>query len=58
VCWCTPEARKYKNAIIMAATMTTMTTATLAAKGKHKTSRSSQALLHESLRANGGFHSK
>jgi len=33
----------------MAATMTTMTTAMLAAKGKHKTSRFSQALLHESF---------
>ena len=29
--------------------MTTMTTATLAAKGIHKTSRFSQALLHESF---------
>jgi len=45
--WCTSEACKYKNAIIMAATMTT---AILAAKGiLHKTTRSSQALLHESF---------
>jgi len=48
-CWCTSEACKYKNAIIMAATMTTMTTAMLTAKGIHKTSRFSQALLHESF---------
>jgi len=33
----------------MADTMTTMTTAILAAKGIHKTSRFSQALLHESF---------
>jgi len=37
---------------MMAATMTTMRTAILVAKGKHKTSRFSQALLHE------GFTSK
>jgi len=46
LCWCTSEACKYKNAVKMAATMTT---AILAAKGIHKTSRSSQALLHESF---------
>ena len=46
VCWCTSEACKYKNAIIMAATMTT---AILAEKGIHKTLRFSQALLNESF---------
>ena len=49
VCWCTSEACKYKNAIIMAATVTTVTTTILAAKGIHKTSKFSQALLHESF---------
>ena len=52
LCWCTSETFKYKNATIMATTLTTMTTAILAAKGIHKTSRFSQALLHE------GFTSK
>jgi len=46
LCWCTSEACKYKNAIIMAATMTT---AISAVKAIHKTSRFSQALLHESF---------
>jgi len=49
LCWCTSEACKYKNAIIMAATMTTMTAAILAANGIRKTLRFSQALLHESF---------
>jgi len=49
LCWCTSEACKYKNAIIIAATMTTMTTAILATKGIHKASRFSQALLHDSF---------
>jgi len=59
VCWCTSEACKYKNAIIMAATMTT---AVLAAKGilqnaciKH---RDFLDLCMKVLRANGDFHSK
>jgi len=51
LCWCTSEACKYQNAIIMAATLTTMTTAILA-EGMHKTLRFSPALLHE------GFTSK
>ena len=49
LCWCTSEACKYKNAITMVATMTTVTTAMLTAKGTHKTSRFLQALLHESF---------
>jgi len=46
LCWCTSDACKYESAIIMTATMTT---AILAAKGIHKTSRFSQTLLHESF---------
>jgi len=63
VWWCTSETCKYKNAIIKAATMTTLITAMLAAKGilqkayiKYRDFNKGSCM--KVLRANGGFHSK